>query len=42
MGAENLEVVAVGIIEGVQLVAIDIEYAAYFTIDDEGNHNFGA
>ena len=41
MGAENLEVVTVGVIEGGQLVAIDIKYAAYLTIGDEGYYNFG-
>jgi hypothetical protein len=41
MGAENLEVVAVDVIEGGQLVAIDIKYAAYLAIGDEGYYNFG-
>ena len=41
MGAENLEVVAVGVVEGGQLVAIDIKYAAYLTIGDEWYYNFG-
>jgi hypothetical protein len=41
MGAENLEVVAVGVVEGGQLVAIDIKYAAYIAIGDEGDNNLG-
>ena len=41
MGAENLEVVAVGVVEGGQLVAIDVKYAAYLAIGDEGDNNLG-
>ena len=39
MGAENLEVVAVGVIEGGKLVAVDVEHTVHFAVSDEGYYN---
>ena len=36
---QDLEIVAVGVIKGVERVAIDIEYAAYLVMCDEGDDN---
>ena len=39
MPAQYLKVVAVGVIEGGKLVAVDVEHTMHFAVSDEGYYN---